>query len=266
MISQEPLILNWVLRKLEALREEQTILVCDPLQLLAERENAIHTFASMYGFSVIVAATNLAFRDLYEQVQADPEITRILVIDRTPQSRRGALSVTKAPALFYPDLLECTAPAARITLDLRHLLGEFTHDQDWPQQTNEQHYAVLIKAHLPEVLQAHTNLRVAHATRFSDDDFHMIVAYAALGIAGNAFTRLTASDYWRVGLLGQRELSQIEVLTPEIARRMKDLLAKAPAPFCWFGLYDPDIVLRAFYLSVILAQHVPNWKLLLGQA
>ncbi|MEO9029826.1 MAG: PglZ domain-containing protein, partial [Ktedonobacteraceae bacterium] len=168
--------------------------------------------------------------------------------------------------LFYPDFLERTSPLARITLDLQQLLIEFTGDHDWPQQANEQHYADLIKTHLREVLQAHKNLRTAHQTRFSDADFQTVVAYAALGIAGNAFEKLNAADYWRVGLLGQRELRNLETLTPHITKPIKEILSKAPAPFCWFGQYDPETVLRAFYLSVILAQHHRDWHLLLSQA
>lgn len=266
MFSQGNKILDWLMSRLDTLRAEDTILVCDPLHLLAEHENTIHTFASAQGYSVIIAATNLAFRELYEQVQADPDLTRLLVIDRTPQSRRQASSVAKAPPLFYPELLERTSPAALITLDLRQLLVEFTSDHDWPQLANEQRYADLIREHLNDVLEAHKHLRTAHQTRFSDADFQTIVAYAALGIAGTAFEKLTAADYWRVSLLGQRELARLELSTPQITRPIQENLAKAPAPFCWFGKYDSETVLRAFYLSVILAQHTPDWRLLLGQA
>jgi hypothetical protein len=48
-----------------------------------------------------------------------------------------------------------------------------------------------------------------------------------------------------------------------VTEPIKRDLAKAPAPFCWFGMYETETVIRAFYLSVMLAQHSPNWRLLL---
>src|SRR6266536_5871827 len=76
------------------------------------------SYPSEHGYTVIVAATNLAFRELYERAAADSDTRKLLVIDRTPQSRRLARSKGKAPPLFYPDLLARVPSAARIELDL----------------------------------------------------------------------------------------------------------------------------------------------------
>src|SRR6266568_6177496 len=256
-------VLEWFLHKLDAIKDEPAILVRDPLQLLPERDNSIHNFASEHAYTVIVAATNLAFRELYERATADSDTQKLLVIDRTPQSRRLARSKGKAPPLFYPDLLARVPAEARIELDLRQYLKEVTGDPDWPREVNEPHCARIVMKHLPGVIRAHENLRVVQRERFSIHDFHTIVAYAALDVADAAFQKLDDTYYWRVGLHGYQTLQELETLAPEVTEPIKRDLAKAPAPFCWFGMYETEMVIRAFYLSVILAQHSLNWKLLL---
>ncbi len=256
-------ILNWFLHKLDAIHDEPNILVRDPLQLLPERDSNIHNFASERGYTVIVAATNLAFRELYERSIADADTRKLLIIDRTPQSRRIARSKSKAPPLFYPDLLARIPAEACIELDLRQYLKEVTGDPDWPQEVNETHYSRIIVKHLDGVIQAHTNLRNIQRDRFNNADFKTIVAYAALDVADSAFQKLDDTYYWRVGLHGYQTLQELAALAPEVTELIKRDLAKAPAPFCWFGKYETETVIRAFYLSVILAQHLPNWKLLL---
>ncbi len=256
-------ILNWFLHKLDAIQDEPNILVRDPLQLLPERDSNIHNFASERGYTVIVAATNLAFRELYERAIADADTRKLLIIDRTPQSRRIAHSKSKAPPLFYPDLLARIPAEACIELDLRQYLKEVTGDPDWPQEVNEPRYSRIIVKHLDGVIQAHTNLRTLQRERFNNSDFKTIVAYAALDVADSAFQKLDDTYYWRVGLHGYQTLQELATLAPEVTEPIKRDLAKAPAPFCWFGKYETETVIRAFYLSVILAQHLPNWKLLL---
>src|SRR5437588_761308 len=193
-------MLEWFLHKLDAIKDEPTILVRDPLQLLPERNNDIHNFASEHRYTVIVAATNLAFRELYERAAVDPDTQKLLVIDRTPQSRRLARSKGKAPPLFYPDLLARVPDEARIELDLRQYIKEITGDPDWPREVNEPSYAGIVIKHLAGVIQAHKNLRVVQKERFSTHDFHTIVAYAALDVADAAFQRWDNTSYWRVGL------------------------------------------------------------------
>lgn len=257
-------LLDWFLHKLDTIKDEPAVLVRDPLQILPERDSNIHAFGSEHGYTVIIAATNLAFRELFERATSDPDMRKLLVIDRTPQSRHIARSKGKAPPLFYPDLLTHVPLAARIELDLRLYLKEITGDPDWPQEVNEPRYARIIVKHLASVIQAHRNLRTAHIDRFSDHDFKTIVAYSALDVADSAFQKLDEAYYWRVGLHGYQTLKELETLAPAVTEPIKRDLAKAPAPFCWFGRYETETVIRAFYLSVILAQHLTNWKLLLA--
>jgi len=120
---------SWIINKLEPIKECSRVLVRDPLHLLGEGDGEIHRFACENGYTVVKAATNLAFRDLYDQVRADPEITKILVIDRAPARRRSTSSITKAPPPFYPDLLAQTPVDCRINLDLRQFLKEATGDK-----------------------------------------------------------------------------------------------------------------------------------------
>jgi len=255
---------DWALVKLAAVSENPRVIVRDGLRLLPEADGAIHSFAREHGYTVIVAATNLAFRDLYERAVADPETRKLLVIDRAPLRRRTTPSRMKAPPPFYPDLLASTPQEARIDLDLRQFLKETTGDPNWPGEVNDPRYARLIVKHLQAVLRAHQNLRTADARRFTDHDFRTIVAFAALGVAEAAFKKLDAEDYWRIGLLGHDVLAELDSLAPTVTRPIREELRQAPAPFCWFTERDPDTVIRAFYVSVILAQHLENWPLLLA--
>jgi hypothetical protein len=255
---------NWLLGKLEPLKDSKRILVRDPLQLFNKAEGVIHNFAKENGFTVIVAATNLVFRDLYEQAVDDPDVKKILALDRTPAKRRKVQSPNQAPPLFYPDLLADTPAGARIEVDLRQFLQEATNDPLWPPATNERQYARLIVDHLDGVSRAHQNLVATSRGQFTDHDFQTIVAYAALGIPESAFKTHDPEDYWKIGLQGHSVLKDLADLSPEATRLIKSELKKAPEPFCWFVDREPEQVIRAFYLSVILSQHFQRWSLLLA--
>lgn len=255
---------DWALSKLEPVKDCPRVLLRDPLQLLPRDDGAIHSFALKEGFTLIRAATNLTFRQLYEIATEGTEVEKLLMLDQAPMRRRTSPSVMKAPPPFYPDFLADTSEEARIDLDLRQFLKETTGDPNWPADVNEPRYARLVARHLDGVLRGHENLRTAHPGRFTDHDFKTLVASAALGVAEAAFKRLNAQDYWKIGLLGHEALSELESLAPEITRPIRDELGKAPAPFCWFADHDPELVVRAFYLSAILAQHFEHWSLLLA--
>lgn len=255
---------NWVLAKLETVKDNSCILVKDAMRLLPDADRTIHSFGRDNGFTVIVAATNLVFRELYEHAVADPETKKLLIIDRAPIRRRVNPSVMKAPPPFYPDLLANIPEEARIDLDLCQFLREVTADPNWPAEANAPQYGRLITRNLGAVLRAHKNLRNSDPKRFTDSDFRTIVAYAALGIADAAFKKLGAEDYWKIGLIGHEAITELDQLAPEITTPIKTQLEKAPAPFCWFAQHDPATVIRAFYLSVILAQHTDDWSLLLA--
>lgn len=254
---------EWALEKLKSVSHYPRVLLKDSLRLLPEADGTIHAFARQNGFTVIVSSTNLVFRDLYERAITDQDIEKILVVDRTPARRRASSSMAKAPPPFYPDLLANIPEEAHLTLDLQEFLKEKTGDPNWPAQVNEPRFARLIANHMAEILRAHQNLRRADDSRFTDHDMETIVAYAALGVAEMAFKKLQAKDYWKIGLLGHRVLNDLESLAPEVTRPLQEKLRKAPPPFCWFADYDAEVVVRAFYLSAILAQHTDLWSLVL---
>src|ERR1017187_8258501 len=113
------MVKDWVLAKLETISDSPCALISEPLHLLPEADGAIDSFAREHGFTVIIAATNLVFRDLYVRALNDPEVKKLLVIDRAPARRRAMTTTAKAPPPFYPDFLARTPAEARIDLDLR---------------------------------------------------------------------------------------------------------------------------------------------------
>ncbi len=235
----------------------------DPLRILPEADSAIHGFARDNGFTVIIAATNLVFRDLYEKAASDRSIRKLLVIDRAPVRRQAAAPGTQAPAPLYPDLLDAVLPSARIHLDLQQFLRDRTGDPNWPADVNTPRYSRLLIRYLPGVLRAHQNLRNADSSRFTDNDLKTIIAFAALDSAEAAFKRPDAKTYWRIGLMGHEVLQELDPVAPEITHTIREELSHAPAPFCWLSGKDIAAVLKAFYLSVILSQHFDYWDLLL---
>jgi len=255
---------DWILSKLEAAKSSPSILVTDHLHLLSEKDRSIDDFATRNGYSAISASTNLVFRDIFERTAASTETGKILVIDRTPKGRLTKPSPSKAPPILYPDFLSEVPEDARIDLDLRQFLREQTKDSNWPNETNEPRYAKLIVRNLEGILRAHENLRNADGNRFTDYDFKTIVAFAALGIPEKAFRNLDFSDLWKISLLKHEELVELNSLVPEVTRPILEQFSKSEPPFCWFRDHDAETVIRAFYLSAILAQHVPSWKLLLA--
>lgn len=254
---------EWVLSKLEPVKDHKRVLVRDPARLISEHDGGVHVFAKENGFSVIVASTNLVFRELYEQAAADRSIKKILVVDRAPARWHDRAPTAKAPPPLYPDLWGLTKDEGRIHLDLRDFLIQQTGDSNWPMKVNDPKYTRLIAKNLAGVLKAHKNLRAAHPTRFTDHDFETVCAYAALGVAEAAFKAHDSEGLWRIGLRGHAALAEVDSVAPEVMTTIRRDLRAAPAPFCWFADRDPETVMRAFYLAVIVSQHVPNWKLLI---
>ena len=218
MTTKSYQIRNWVLAQLQPIAERSHILIRDHLHLLSEADGAIHIFARENGFTVIVASTNLVFRELYERAIADTGVKKILVIDRAPLRRRIGQSVTKAPPPFYPDFLSNTPLENRVELDLRQFLRETSGDPNWPSEANNPQYARLISKNIDSVLRAHSNLRTSDPDRFTDHDFQTIVAFAALGVAESAFKKLDAQDYWKIGLMAHETLEELESLAPEVLK------------------------------------------------
>jgi hypothetical protein len=258
------MLVEWVLEKLESVKNEPYIVLRDPLQLLSPTEDGLKTFADNNDYITIVAATNLVFRELLQEAHSDPQKQKVLLIDRTPLGRQRHEQGRHAPPIFYPDLLDEVPESAYITLDLQEFLKDQTNgDPTWPKEVNNRQYARLIAQNLEGVLDAYGNLRRADSSRFTDEDLRKIVAFASLGIGESAFISLKPGDYWKIGLLKHEELKELSLLTPDVIKTVKQSLTKAPKPFCWFAQHDPDVVIRGFYLSLIISQHSDNWPLIL---
>jgi len=262
--SEGGMLNDWVLSKLEAAKESPRILVKDPLNLLHPRAmDVVYAFAKDNEYKPILASTNLVFREQYEEALSNSEIKKILVVDLTPMRRISNPSPSRAPPLFYPDLQAETADQSIVNLDLREFLKDITGDPNWPLESNQPIYARLMAKNLKGVIQAHENLRTSDPRRFTDYDFKTILAYSALGIPHKAFRHPDFEDLWKIGLLKHRELMELEKIAKEITNPIIEEFSKAEPPFCWFADHDPETVVRAFYLSVILAQHLDNWQILL---
>ncbi|MHB1042280.1 MAG: PglZ domain-containing protein [Eubacteriales bacterium] len=257
------LLNDWIKDKLETVRDYDHVLVKDPFGLLNKADRLIDQFGSEAAYVVVTGATNLAFRMCYETV-VESGAQRIMVVDRTPLNRLRNISANTAPPVFYPDFLTTVPDDARVNLDVRQFLRDITADPEWPSLCNDQGYARLIVTHLDGVVRAHKNLRRAKPQGFTDFDFKTIIAFAALGLPDLAFKKLRSEDYWRIGLLGHQTMKDLDQLTGEVLKPIKQQLLQAPAPFGWFVDQDAEMVVRGFYLSTILAQHTGNWKLLLA--
>lgn len=115
---------SWVMSHLEMVKDRPRIVIIDPHKLLSQTDEALKTFADTHGFIVIIASTNLVFRELYEHATKDPVKLKLLLIDQTPAARRSVSSSPRAPPLFYPDLITGVSDEEIINLDLQQFLKE----------------------------------------------------------------------------------------------------------------------------------------------
>jgi len=252
---------DWVLDRLQNATSQAIVLVRDPLHLISASAGEIHRYAEENGFTVVIAATNLVYRELIENAMSARDVDRLLIIDRAPMGRRKAEGNIKAPPPFYPDLLSRLPEEAIIEIDLRQFLIESSGDPFWPHETNEPQIARIVAGCLNDILKAHGNLRTAHKDRFTDGDLRVIVAFAALGIPEAAFKHLDSGSCWQIGLLKHDVLRNLDSIAPSVAVSIKKRLREAPKPFAWFADHPADLVLKAFYYSLILSQHTDHWEL-----
>ena len=86
------MIEQWILNKLEPLKNKPIILLRDPQRMILPGARAVDGWAEENGYTVLFCTGNLALREMYEAIRNDPT-ARVLLVDR---SRNGTL--------FYPDL------------------------------------------------------------------------------------------------------------------------------------------------------------------
>lgn len=256
------MFLNWTLGELEKRKNRNYLLIRDPLQLLPKVDNQIDDFANINGYTVIESSTNLHFRTLYEAFASDQNRNKLIIIDRTPMSRKNKSTSSKAPPIIYPDLFVKLNPGIDIIeLDIQQRLMEITNDPNWPVQVNDPVYSRIIKNNYDAVLRAYENLRNSDNARFTDKDLETIITYSALGIPEAAFYFNQQQDYWKIALLGGDEITELQRDFPRITKNIITELRKAPSPFNWFAI-DVSSAMQCFYLSLLLAQHHERWDLL----
>lgn len=258
------MIEQWVLEKLEPLRNERVIVLHDPQRLIPTASAKINEWAEKHKFVVIVPSGNLGFRDQYEQVR-EKEGMKLILVDRTRETN-GQKS--KLP-LFYPDLDSLCKPKAREKLTLRDLLVEKTGDAHWPLNVNDRNLSRLILANLEGTLTAHEHLRNADPQRFTDSDLYKIVLDACLAI--NPFKRLRSDAIRSLCVERHGQIEEVRSLFASSGVEAEDVLGilkkavdKAEKPWCWMLDHDPQDVVRGFTLACILHQHGLDYTVLLS--
>lgn len=248
------MIEQWILNKIGPLNGDPLIILRDPQRMIQAGARVVDGWAEENGYSVLFCAGNLGLREMYENIRDEPG-ARVLLVDRS----RGNARIP----LFYPDLEAAADSRHQIDLSLRDFLIETTDDTHWPELTNDRNLSRLLLANLSDALDAHSQLRAAHATRFTDDDLYRVILGAALKI--NPFRRPTVSEVRKLCLEQHHALDECRQLLPEAAMATLDqAIRKAPRPFCWLLERDPDKVILAFTLATLMHQHGLEYQLLLS--
>jgi hypothetical protein len=248
------MIEQWILNKIDPLKKNRLIILRDPQRMIQAGARVVDGWAEANHYTVLFCAGNLALRDMFEAMRDDADV-RVLVVDR---SRENA----KIP-LFYPDLAAITPSRQRLTLSLRDFLVEQTHDPNWPALVNDRNLSRLILANLSGTVRAYGYLRQLGGSRFSDTDLYKIVLGAVLNL--NPFAKLSPTDIRRLCIEQHHALDDLSrVLPPDVMDTLRQTIASAPKPFNLLLERDPDQVMLAFTLAVLMRQHGLEYQILLS--
>lgn len=143
---------SWLIDRLEEMKDEQILLVQDPLRLLPETDGAVHRFANENDFTVIIASTNLVFRELYEKATAAKDTNKLLVIDRAPVRRRTHASMTKAPSVL-PRSFGKNEEDGTNRHQSQAIFDRKTGDPNWPLEVDDPRFAKVIIGSIEAVLK-----------------------------------------------------------------------------------------------------------------
>lgn len=246
------MIEQWVLEKIEPLKQNRLIILRDPQRILQPGAHAVHGWAEENDFTAMFCVGNLALREMYEAIRDEPD-TRVLFVDRSREAGR----------LFYPDLQARAGKGNQIELHLRDFLVSVTGDTHWPRLVGERNISRLILKNVPGTLEAHEQLRKLGPNRFSDSDLYKIVIGATLGI--NPFKNWSASEIRRLCIEQHAAIDELtRVLPADAMADLHEAIKNAPKPFCWLMERDPDMVIRAFTLAALMHQHQLDYKVLLS--
>ncbi|HPQ70645.1 MAG TPA: PglZ domain-containing protein [bacterium] len=243
---------QWVVDKLEPLKDERSIVLRDPQRMIQRDARAVDGWAADSRFNALICTGNFRFRIWYENIKDDRSVN-LLLVDQTRDSdasRRNA-----PPPVFYPDLLALTKPKARLTVTLRDFLVHATDDRRWPSLVNERNLSRIVLENLGGILLAHSQLRRVHDERFSDTDLYKIILGAMLGI--DPFRNPSELEVRRLCVEQHARFEEVKRLLPtEVTDVLMRSIGQTKAPFCWFVKYDDhELVMRAFTLALLLHQY-----------
>ena len=149
-----------------------------------------------------------------------------------------------------------------MTITLRDFLVEKTGDSLWPAAANDRNLSRLILEHLPQALDAYTQMRDVRPHGFADSDLYKIVLGAALRI--NPFRKPKPAEIRRLCIESHDRLAEVRNLfsssaarddsedSSEVLGTLEEQIKKAEKPWCWMLDHDPEEVVRAFTLAAIL--------------
>ena len=257
------MINQWLVEKIRNASENRILIVDDPHKIITNHDPLFKRDIETHNFIAIFASTNLVFRELLFHARRDDK-EKIILIDQTPSRRKDKIaSITRAPPLFYPDLLDGSSEDNYIKGDIQQFLIEKTEDKGWPKKANFPPYARIIKDNIEHIVRAHRELRKVDKVRFSDEDFIKIIAFSALEMPTTSFSKLNPTELWKISFSHRETLKNLANIAPEVIEMIRGVLRDADKPFCWLVDY-PVPAVKVFYLSLILSQHFKHWNLLLA--
>lgn len=250
------MINQWILEKINLIKDEQIIILKDPQRIIRPGDYLLDEWSLENGFTTLLCTGNLALRSWLESIKQDSE-AKLLLIDRSRAE-------PKRPRLFYPDLKALTSRKALLTISLREYLIEITQDENWPQLVDhDRQIASLNLEHLPAIIDTHRALRAISPHRFSDQDFYKIIFGAVLKI--NPFEKLSPAQVRKL-CIEQSHAFQVlaQVIPDEIMDSLSKLIQQTEAPFNQLLDGNVEHIMRAFNLAAILHQHGLDYSILLG--
>lgn len=242
---------QWVIEKLEPLRSEARIVLRDPQRMIQRDARAVDGWAEENGFNVLICTGNISFREWYESIRDDKTV-KLLLVDQTrdPDTKRRNIS----PPVFCPDFVAETKSKARLRITLQDYLAQATDDSRWPEMVNERNLSRIILANLDATIEAHRCLRRVDESRFRDTDLFKIVLGAMLDI--DPFRKPTSAEIRRLCIEQYDRLEEVQRTLPsEVTSVLIEAIENAEPPFCWLLKRDPEDVIMAFTLSLLLSQY-----------
>ena len=242
---------EWVIGKVEPLKHESRIVLRDPQRMIRKDARAVDGWADTRGFNVLVCSGNISFREWYESLRDDKNIKLLLV-----NQSRNKLQISKqtGTSVFYPDFEAETKQKARLHITLKDFLINATDDSRWPEMVNERNLSRFILDYLDGIIVAYKYLRRVDESRFTDADLSKIILGAMLDI--DPFRKPSPAEIRRLCIEQFDRLEEARRMLPgDVTKILIQSIEGSEPPFCWLLKRDPDNVIRAFTLSLVINQY-----------